>query len=67
MYLRNVTLIVLIAFISSFGVLNGEEIQKEGAEPGVWTMDFEAAKKLAKEKKLPILLNFTGSDWCGLV
>jgi thioredoxin-related protein len=37
----------------------------EGAKIGEWTMDFDAAKKLAKEKDLPILLNFTGSDWCG--
>ena len=36
----------------------------DGAKPGVWTMDYEAAKKVAEEKKLPILLNFTGSDWC---
>ena len=28
-------------------------------------MDVEAAKKWAAEKQLPILLNFTGSDWCG--
>jgi thiol:disulfide interchange protein len=35
-----------------------------GAEPGKWTMDFDAAKTLAKEKNLPILINFTGSDWC---
>lgn len=37
----------------------------EGAEPGVWTMDMPAAEALAKEKGLPILINFTGSDWCG--
>ena len=37
----------------------------EGAKVGEWTMDFDAAKKLAKEKNLPILMNFTGSDWCG--
>lgn len=36
-----------------------------GAEVGRWTQDFEAAKKLAVERKLPILINFTGSDWCG--
>ncbi len=35
-----------------------------GAEPGQWTMDFEAAKKVAAEKDLPIIMNFTGSDWC---
>ncbi len=37
----------------------------EGARPGEWTMDFEAAKALAAETGLPLLLNFTGSDWCG--
>ncbi len=29
-----------------------------------WLTDFAAAKKLAAEKKLPILVNFSGSDWC---
>ena len=41
------------------------EVAKDGAEVGKWTMDFDAAAKLAAEKKLPMLLNFTGSDWCG--
>jgi protein disulfide-isomerase len=30
-----------------------------------WVTDFEQAKKLAAEKKLPIIANFSGSDWCG--
>ena len=42
------------------------EALTEGAEPGVWTMDFEAAKRLAAEKSLPILLGFAGSDWSPL-
>jgi len=37
----------------------------DGAAPGEWTMDLDAARKVASEKKLPLLLNFTGSDWCG--
>jgi len=37
----------------------------DGAELGKWTMDLDAAKKLAAEKKVPILLDFSGSDWCG--
>jgi thiol:disulfide interchange protein len=37
----------------------------KGAKAGEWTMDFDAAKTLAREKNLPILINFTGSDWCG--
>jgi thioredoxin-related protein len=30
-----------------------------------WQTDFENAKKIAKEKDRLILLNFSGSDWCG--
>ena len=37
---------------------------KIAAQPGVWTMDLEAAKKTAAQKNLPLLLVFTGSDWC---
>lgn len=30
-----------------------------------WETDFDTAKKIAKEKNRLILLNFSGSDWCG--
>ena len=30
-----------------------------------WQTDLEAARKTAKEKDRLILLNFSGSDWCG--
>ncbi|MES2431927.1 MAG: thioredoxin family protein [Bacteroidota bacterium] len=30
-----------------------------------WLTDFDSAKKIAKEKHQFILLNFSGSDWCG--
>ena len=33
--------------------------------PMQWEPDFENAKKIAKEKHALILLNFSGSDWCG--
>lgn len=42
-----------------------DEVQLEGAQVGKWTMDYDAAVKLAGEKNLPLILNFTGSDWCG--
>ena len=42
-----------------------DKVQLDGAKVGHWTMDFDAAVKLAGEKKLPMMLNFTGSDWCG--
>ncbi len=30
-----------------------------------WLTDFEQARKQAKEQERPILVNFSGSDWCG--
>ncbi len=30
-----------------------------------WRTNFEEAKKIAKKKNKPILVFFTGSDWCG--
>lgn len=30
-----------------------------------WQTDFEAARQTAKQKHQLILLNFSGSDWCG--
>jgi thioredoxin-related protein len=30
-----------------------------------WLTNFEQAKKIANEKHQYILLNFSGSDWCG--
>ena len=30
-----------------------------------WSSDFEAAKKQAAETKKDLLIDFTGSDWCG--
>lgn len=33
-------------------------------EPGVFTQDYDAALAAAAERGLPVLLDFTGSDWC---
>ncbi len=30
-----------------------------------WLTNFEEAKKVAAEKNLPIIADFSGSDWCG--
>lgn len=30
-----------------------------------WKTDLEAAKTQARKENKPLLLNFTGSDWCG--
>lgn len=58
-------LIIFTVVISLAGGLQANQVAKEGAKVGEWTMDYDAALKLAGEKQLPLLLNFTGSDWCG--
>lgn len=35
------------------------------AEHSLWITDFEKARKLAKEQNKLILVDFSGSDWCG--
>lgn len=45
--------------------VHANEVKTEGAKLGQWTMDYDAALKLAKSSKQPMVLNFTGSDWCG--
>ncbi|MDA0767040.1 MAG: thioredoxin family protein [Verrucomicrobia bacterium] len=32
---------------------------------GEWGTDWDAAKAQAKKENKPILINFTGTDWCG--
>lgn len=54
-----------VALCASASQAFASEVALKGAELGKWTMDYDAALKLAAEKKLPLLLNFTGSDWCG--
>jgi len=57
--------IASLAFLLAGTALAADKPAVTGAVPGQWTMDFEAAGKVAAEKKLPIFINFTGSDWCG--
>ena len=54
----------LIALLLAATPATASEAALEGAEPGEWTMDYAAALELSEEKDLPLLLNFTGSDWC---
>ncbi len=48
--LRTITALILS---STFAIANG------------WMTDWEAAKAKAKAENKPILINFTGTDWCG--
>jgi len=41
-----------------------DSLQIAGYEPGEWITDYQAALKASAELEKPILVNFTGSDWC---
>lgn len=55
--------VTALCAICAFGVAAAPDVS--GAKPGVWTQDYDAALALAKADNLPLMLNFTGSDWCG--
>ena len=43
-------------------------VAAHAAEPagiGAWTTDYPAAVKVSAERRLPMFIQFTGSDWCG--
>lgn len=56
--------VLLLAMTLAATNLNASAVRTNGAVVGEWTMDLDAAKKLAQKNNLPIILNFTGSDWC---
>jgi protein disulfide-isomerase len=42
-----------------------KNVKVEAEAHAGWVTDFEAAKKEAAERNVPILADFSGSDWCG--
>lgn len=48
--MKYTSLILLATFLMSFTI---------------WQADFKSAKKISKDRHLLVLLNFSGSDWCG--
>ena len=64
--------IFLIIFILCFSVFSRAQdafneqvvdVESSANEPS-WITSLEEAKKIAKEEKKPMLVYFTGSDWC---
>ena len=56
---KSTTLVKLVMFIISFALLCSLY-----SDETVWLTDFELAKQKSEEEQLPMLVNFTGSDWC---
>lgn len=55
--MKNIVLITFL-FISGLGI-SQEEISNL-----IWLTDFNEAKEISIKEKKPILVYFTGSDWC---
>jgi thioredoxin-related protein/outer membrane protein assembly factor BamD (BamD/ComL family) len=64
----------LISAISLLGLFSlapagaGEPVQSSADEtnkPSIWTTDFDEALREATSSKRLVLVDFTGSDWCG--
>jgi thioredoxin-related protein len=52
--MKRIVVSLLIVFLSVNGLFSQN-----------WLTDLDDAKGISKEKELPILLVFSGSDWCG--
>lgn len=58
-------LLALAVVVSSPAAETVNGVRVDGAAPGEWTHDWDAAIAAAKESGMPVFVNFTGSDWCG--
>ena len=53
----------LLGLTTAILLLGCSQVHSVGSDS--WLTDFEAAKAQAKKDGLPILADFSGSDWCG--
>lgn len=63
--LLNAALAALVAVAAAAAepaYVNGARV--DGATPGEWTHDWDAATAAARKDGKPVFVNFTGSDWC---
>ena len=57
--------LLLIAAALLVALLLGALVRTASAEDDIWRTDFKAALAKAKADKKYLLVDFTGSDWCG--
>ena len=60
-YYPKIFILATIFVVSKFSCVAANSSSSDS----LWLTDFDKALKIAKETKKPILLDFTGSDWCG--
>jgi thioredoxin-related protein len=52
---------LIAAVLLAFGLFCGASVRAQSA----WSTDYKKAQEEAKANHKLLLLNFTGSDWCG--
>ena len=76
--MRYLLIVIMISVVTVLGCTQQEveatdELQQEtegqageasSYEPGTWIADYDQALLYARELERPVLVNFTGSDWC---
>ncbi len=60
--MKKIHLISLLVIMFAVSMLSAEEYTDDSGL--VWQTDLDDALAIAKENGKPILINFTGSDWC---
>ena len=55
--------IILLVIVVASVVMAYSQLTKTSSRAN-WLTNMEEAQKIAAEKDVPILINFTGSDWC---
>lgn len=62
---RLVALVVLVAVLALAGLMRAAEESKPAENRVAWHTNLKEALAIARKEKKVLLLDFTGSDWCG--
>ncbi|NLG13135.1 MAG: thioredoxin fold domain-containing protein [Lentisphaerae bacterium] len=57
--------LITLALFLTIALVAAPKADIDGAKKGVWTMDYDSVLKATQNENTPILMLFTGSDWCG--
>ncbi|MDL5054345.1 thioredoxin family protein [Oscillatoria laete-virens NRMC-F 0139] len=57
--------ICAVAILALFSAQLAQAQSAGAVQPGQWSEDYDATLKAAASAGKPVMLDFTGSDWCG--
>lgn len=56
--------VLLVTLVTLQTVMFAQPASNNKADTAIWFTDFEQARRVSFEKSLPVMLVFSGSDWC---